>query len=414
MNPNKSNPLFYWQGKDRFGEKRCGKISAPDKIVLSQRLNKQGIIILRILPCYSRYTIQRYAKYFQKTPHSAEITSAIRQLSMLLSAHIPLIQALIAIQAHLSHTFKPIIASALTEIHAGRTLSYALGHYPKCFNPLFCRWIEAGEHTGTLDVLLEYWANYQEKSDVLRQKVKKALSYPVFILVITVIVAMILLICVIPVFEHLFHQFGAKLPLVTQYMINISHVFQYMGIPILLIGMVGFIILWYMRRYFPKLAYRLDKIQLHIPIIGKMMQEIALTRFTKALSVMLSAGFPLSEALQWTAKTMKNCVLTQAIMQSHAAVLSGVPLSQAIMPMMSSTPHFFSLLLKQMIAVGETSGALDETLAKTADFYEKKVFSRVDNMSQLIEPVIMVILGIFTGGFIIAMYMPIFQLSGLF
>lgn len=295
------------------------------------------------------------------------------------------------------------------KIRAGHTLAYAFNQHPEYFNSLFCCWIEAGERSGTLDVLLEHWVTYQEKSEQIRQKIKKALTYPVFILVIAILIALVLLIGVVPVFEKLFHQFGEELPKPTQWIIILSQFFQTMGIPILLVFSSSLCILWRIRRRVSRLMYGWDKILLKMPFIGKVIQDAAMTRFSRVLSIMLLSGFPLSEALQWASQLMNNSILTQAVLQLKTMIISGRSLNQAM-----SDSVFFPPLLRQMTAVGEISGTLDRTLAQTADFYEKTVSNKLDNLSQLIEPFIMTFLGILMGGFILAMYLPIFKLGALF
>lgn len=413
MNPTQPQNHYRWKGKTTLGEILKGETASNNVAELRVILKTQGIISCKITQVYS------FKAIFQTLIHSeskksikADITLLIRQLSMLVSAHIPLMQALEVIgknEKGVTKTMKKIIADCQMQVKSGHTLSYAFDRHQRYFDPLFCRWIEAGERSGTLDILLEHWVVYQEKSDQMRQKIKKALTYPVFILVTATIIAMVLLIGVVPVFEKLFHQFGAELPLPTQYVIKLSTFFQQVGIPLFIFLSMSACLLWRIRHYFPKLLYLFDQGILKIPLSGKIIQEAAIARLSRSLSIMLLAGFPLSEALEWTKKLMGNVVLVVAVSDLRNAVVSGMALNVA---MTKST--LFPSLLKQMVAVGEASGTLDKTLAQTATFYETAIANKLDNLSQLIEPVIMVVLGVFMGGFILAMYMPIFQLGSLF
>ncbi len=417
MNAIQPNTTYRWKGKNHFGEKLKGETMAKDVASLRLLLKEQGLISFQITPVYSLKAI--FQIIFKKITHpdskksiQLDITQMIRQLNMLLSAHIPLMQALEVIgknEKNLSKTMKAVMLDCQQQIRLGQTLSYAFSRHAQYFNPLFCRWIEAGERSGTLDILLEHWVLYQEKSETMRQKVKKALTYPIFIVITAIIIAMVLFIGVVPVFEKLFHQFGAELPEPTQYVMILSQFFQTIGLPLLIVFGVGLTIVWRIRHRVPALLHAWDKIILKMPLSGKIIREASIARLARALSMMLMAGFPLSEALLWSEKLMNNTLLMAAVRQLRSAVISGISLNQA----MSASP-FFPSLLKQMTAVGEMSGTLDKTLAQTADFYEKAVSNTVDNMSQLIEPVIMAVLGVLTGGFILAMYLPVFKLGSLF
>lgn len=414
---NTSTVLYYWKGKNRLGKKLQGKVIAENEVDLALRLKQQGILVLKIRvaqPVFYHYwnAFQQWNSAHQKL-RSSDLTAILRQLSLLLSANIPLIQALDVIGQNdhpIPEKMRQILKNCQAQIQAGHPLSQALEHYPQYFSPLFCRWIEAGERSGTLDVLLEYWVNHQEKNEMIRQKIKKALTYPLFIIGTTILVAIILLINVVPEFEKLFHQFHAELPALTRYVLKISYGIQHFGLPIGIVSVGIMSGLWWMRRYFFSLSYGWDYIILNIPFSGKLIQEASMARFTRALSIMLSAGFPLSEALQWTSSAViQNGVFIRQINALKKAIISGITLNHAM-----SESALFPALLKQMTAIGEASGTLDQTLSKTADFYEKKIMNTMDNLGQLLEPILMVVLGILAGGFILAMYLPIFQMGELF
>lgn len=407
---------FRWKARNRFGEIQKGKITAQNASALSSFLKEKGFVSIRIFSAYSWKDFCQKIKENTLTENKKKIRAnihlMIRQLSLLLTTHIPLLQALEVISQHLQNLnprLHKIMIHCQQEIRAGRTLSSAFKYYPAYFNALFCHWVEAGENSGTLDILLDYWVNYQEKNEQVRQKVKKALTYPIFIFVTAFIIGLVLLIGVVPVFEKLFHQFGAELPQSTQIVIQFSAFLKSIGLPLLICLCLIFSILWHIRHRIPQVAYYWDTFFLKMPFLGRILLEAAIARFAHILSVMLSAGFPLSEALKCSTTLMNNQLLTIAVSQLHTAVLSGTPLHQA----MSASP-FFPVFLKQMVAVGETSGALDKTLSQTALYYEKTLSNTLDNLNQLLEPIIMTILGILTGGFILTMYMPIFKLGSLF
>lgn len=414
---NTSAVLYFWKGKNRFGKILQGKVTAESETDLASRLKQQGILVSKIRlaqPVFFHYCtiIRQWISVHQKL-RSSDLTAILRQLSLLLSAHIPLIQALEVIGENdhpIPEKIRHILKNCQMQIQSGYPLSQALGQYPQYFSSLFCRWIEAGERSGTLDTLLEYWVNYQEKNAIIQQKIKKALMYPLFIIVITMMVAIILLINVVPEFEKLFHQFHAQLPLLTRYILKISYGIQHFGIPVGIISIIIFGGVWWLRCHFSMLSYGWDYVILKIPFSGKLIQEALMARFTRALSIMLLAGFPLSEALQWTSSAViQNAVFIRQMNALKKAITSGITLNHAM-----SESSLFPALLKQMTSIGEASGTLDQTLSKTADFYEKKIMNTMDNLGQLLEPILMVVLGILAGGFILAMYLPIFKMGELF
>ncbi len=406
---------FRWKGKNRFGQQLKGQMAVQDAEELILFLRQQGIVSFRIRPVYSvSFLLQKILDYRRcsKKALNVEILLMLQQLSMLLSAQVPLMQAFDIMESSydsLSIILRKILKDCRNHIQMGHTLSQAFTRHSKYFSEFFCRLIAAGEYSGTLDVLLEYWISYQNKHEQIRQKIKKALSYPLFILSTAIIVAMILFIVVMPLFEKLFHQMGAELPPLTQIVIQIGMLLKIVGIPLLLFFAASLSLLLKHKKSSSKLALWLDKKILITPFCGKIILEIAMIRFSRTLSILLSAGFPLSEALKWTSKVMNNRFLTITVEQYHQTIISGQPLSQAVLK-----SSLFSSLLTQMIMVGEASGTLDKTLAYTADFYEKMVLNTLDKITQLIEPIMMIVIGIMTGTFILAMYLPIFKLGALF
>jgi type IV pilus assembly protein PilC len=412
---NSNLKTFRWKGKNNFGYVVKGKASAINSAEIARNLQQQGVISFQISRDYSFLDFFQQSKIFlfeNKKLILLELVFVVQQLSMLLSAHVPLAQAFEVIQSYhdnLSLTVRKILQKCSAHIQSGYTLAQAFSYHSRYFSDFFCRWIEAGECSGTLDVLLEHWIFYQEKNEQTRQKIKKALTYPVFILITTMLVAILLLLAVLPVFERLFSQMGAELPRLTHYVIFLARIFNKYGLFLLLFLGGALAIVWKIRLRLPRLLFFFDKWILAVPLVGKILQYIALARFSRTLSILLSAGFPLSEALNWTSKVMNNRFLTQIVLHCHEAVILGTALSKN-MAMFSC----FSPLLKQMVAVGEASGTLDKTLLHTANFYEKQVSHSLERITELIEPMLMLIVGTIAGIFIVAMYLPIFKLGALF
>lgn len=412
---NSNLKTFRWKGKNQFGDVLKGQLTAKSSAEISFILQQKGIVSFRIYPVFSLITWFGNSTHFlfqNSKSLRLELSFILQQLSMLLSAHVPLIQAFEVIESqqhNLSAILREILEDCRIHVQSGHTLAQAFSRHSQYFSDFFCKWIEAGEYSGTLDTLLEQWVIYEEKNQKIRQKVRKALTYPTFILSTALAVAALLMVSVLPVFEKIFHQMNAELPLLTQYVIFTSQLFNpwsmlFVGSLVLLLVM-----LWKNRLRIPKLLFFFDKQVIKLPFVGKILQEITYARFSRTLSILLCAGFPLSDALFWTAKVMNNCFLTYLVRQCQEAVILGTPLSK-----MMENFSYFSPLLKQMIIVGENSGILDKTLLHAAIFYEKKAAYSLEKITELIEPLLMLIVGLLAGIFIIAMYLPIFKLGALF
>lgn len=392
---------FIWRGKDKTGSTTKGEIAARNETIAKSDLRKLGIRVQNIKkkpkPLFSS----------KAKIKSKDIAVFSRQLATMLEAGVPLVQSFDIIgKGHENVAMMELLLGVKADIEGGDTLAEALGKRPLYFDDLFCNLVEAGEHAGVLETLLDKIATYKEKTESLKAKIKKALTYPIAVLVVATIVTAILLLFVVPVFEELFQGFGADLPAFTQFVIGISRWLQEWWWAFF--GTIGGTVYTFM--YFKKRSRRLnhlmDKYLLKIPAIGEILHKAAIARFSRTLATMSAAGVPLVEALSSVAGATGNIVYSDAVLQMREDVATGQQL-QFSMQQTKLFPH----LVVQMVAIGEESGSMDSMLSKVADFYEEEVDNAVDNLSSLLEPMIMAILGVLIGGLIIAMYLPIFKLG---
>jgi len=390
---------FAWEGRDKRGQRIKGKSLAPDEASLRVELRRQGIA-----PSKIRKQSQRL-KGGRVNPGDIAIFS--RQLATMLASGIPMVQSFEIVG---SGSDKPALQKLILDIKAdvesGTSLHEALGKHPLQFDDLFVNLVEAGEQAGALETLLDKIATYKEKTEAMKKKVKKALFYPAAVMIVAFIVTIILLIFVIPEFQSLFQGFGANLPAFTQFVINISEVVQHDGIFLgLILGGIVFAFFYFKKRS-RKMREILDRITLKLPIIGPIINKAAIARYARTLSTMFAAGVPLVEALESVAGACGNIVYEDAVMKMKDEVATGQRLQRAM-----EARGIFPNMVVQMIAVGEESGSLDTMAGKVATFYEAEVDNAVDAMSSLLEPLIMVVLGVIVGSLVIAMYLPIFHLG---
>ncbi len=400
----KVDTAFNWEGRDRKGNRVKGKSTAPDETALKADLRRQGIAASRI----RKVAKPLFAGGGGKV-NPQDIAVFMRQLSTMLGAGIPLVQGLDIVGAgHDKPAAQRLILNIKSDIEAGSSLHEALGRHPLLFDKLTLNLVEAGEHAGALESLLDKVATYKEKTEALKSKVKKALFYPTAVLVVAVIVTIILLIFVIPQFESLFKGFGADLPAFTQMVINISRFVQAKGLYLaVVLGAAGWVFFYFKKRS-RRMQEILDKVVLKVPIIGPIVNKSCIARYSRTLSTMFAAGVPLVEALESVAGATGNILYENAVLRMRDEVATGVRLQRA----MENTDRFTNMVV-QTIAVGEESGSLDTMSGKVASFYEAEVDNAVDAMSSLLEPLIMAILGVLVGGLVIAMYLPIFKLGSV-
>jgi len=392
---------FAWEGRDKRGARIKGKSLAPDEQTLRAELRRQGV-------APSKIRKQRQGvKGGSIKPGDIAVFS--RQLATMLAAGIPLVQAFEIVGAgHEKPTMQKLILDVKADVEGGTSLHEALGKHPLYFDDLFVNLVEAGEQAGALESLLDKIATYKEKTEALKKKVKKALFYPAAVLVVAVIVTVVLLVFVIPQFEALYKGFGADLPAFTQFVIHVSQIVQHDG---LFIGAVIGGTVWaffYFKKRSRAMREFLDRLILKFPIIGPILNKAAIARYARTLSTMFAAGVPLVEALESVAGATGNIVYENAVNKMRDEVSTGQRLQRAM-----ENTGLFPNMVNQMIAVGEESGSLDEMSGKVATFYEAEVDNAVDAMSSLLEPLIMVVLGVLVGGLVIAMYLPIFKLASV-
>jgi type IV pilus assembly protein PilC len=398
---NKQAP-FLWEGKDRKGNKVKGRGLAKSEVEMRADLRRQGIAATKIRK-------ERHLFKGEGKVTAEDIAVFARQLATMLTAGIPMVQAFEIIGVgHDKPAMQKLVLAIKSDIETGNALNQALAKHPLYFDDLFVNLVEAGEHAGALETVLDKIATYKEKTEALKKKIKKALFYPAAVLAVAIIVTVILLLFVIPQFESLFKGFGADLPAFTQMVINMSRWMQSNGW-ILLIIVVGaaFTFGYFYKRSRPMRQF-LDRMSLGIPVIGPILRKAAIARFARTLATMFGAGVPLVEAMKSVAGATGNIVYQDAVLRMRDEISTGLRMQRA----MENTGLFPNMVV-QMIAVGEESGSLDEMAAKVADFYEADVDAAVDALSSLLEPLIMVILGVLVGGLVIAMYLPIFKLGAV-
>jgi type IV pilus assembly protein PilC len=394
---------FLWEGTDRNGKKVKGKSLANNEASVRADLRRQGVVPTRIRK-------QRKGMFSGGgTIETADIAIFSRQLATMLAAGIPLVQAFeIVGNGHENAAMQKLILGIKADVEGGSALAEALAKQPLYFDDLFINLVEAGEQAGALESLLDKIATYKEKTEAIKKKIKKALTYPAAVLAVAFIVTTILLIFVIPSFEDLFQGFGADLPGFTRMVIDLSAFVRTKGL--FIAGAIGLAIgafLYFKKRSRP-FRHFLDRMMLRTPIIGPILQKASIARYARTLSTMFAAGVPLVEALESVAGATGNIVYEIGVLEMRDEVATGQRLQQA----MENTDLFPNMVI-QMIAVGEESGSLDQMSAKVADFYEEDVDNAVDNLSSLLEPMIMSILGVLVGGLVVAMYLPIFKLGAV-
>ena len=393
---------FLWEGTDKRGNKTKGESEGISAALIKADLRRQGIN-----PGKVRKKPQPLFGGGGKKIVPKDIAVFSRQLATMMSAGVPLVQAFeIVGRGHENPNMQKLILGIKADVETGSTLAEALRRYPAQFDDLFCNLVDAGEKGGILEALLHKIATYKEKTEALKAKVKKAMFYPMAVMVVAFIITAILLVYVIPQFEDLFRGFGADLPALTLFVMELSKVFQAWWYAILATIVGG--IMAFKQAKLRSEAFRrlLDRIALKLPIVGEIQNKSIIARFARTLATMFAAGVPLVEALESVAGAAGNSVYGDAILRIRDDVATGSQLQTS----MKNTGMFPGMVV-QMVAIGEESGSLDQMLAKVADFYEEEVDALVDGLSSLLEPIIMAFLGVIIGGLVIAMYLPIFQMG---
>jgi len=396
--------IFAWEGTDKKGKKVKGESNASNPAMVKADLRRQGIKPIKVRKKSTLFSSAKKRKILPK-----DISIFTRQLSTMMGAGVPLVQSFEIIgRGHENPAMQELIMTIKADVESGGTLADTLRKHPLYFDELVCNLVAAGEQAGILEGLLDKIATYKEKTEAMKAKIKKALTYPTAVVVVAFIVTTILLIFVVPTFEDLFGSFGAELPAFTQMVIHLSEWMQANWW--ILLGVIGGGIhgLIQAKKRSPKFAHTLDRMILKAPIFGEIVTKAIIARYARTMSTMFAAGVPLVEAMESVAGAAGNQLYKEGILEMRDNVATG----QQLQLSMQQT-NLFPNMVVQMVAIGEESGSLDGMLAKVADFYEEEVDNAVDNLSSLLEPLIMGILGVLVGGLIIAMYLPIFKMGSV-
>lgn len=392
---------FVWEGKDRKGNKSKGEVSGTNLALVKAQLRKQGIIPDKV----KKKPKPLFGGSKKITPF--DIAMFTRQMATMMKAGVPLVQSFDIVTDGLENLgLRDLIAAVRNDVASGTSFANALRRHPKHFDDLYCNLVDSGEKAGALEQMLDRIAMYLEKTEILKKKVKKAMTYPIAIIVVAIVVTAILLVKVVPQFESLFQGFGAELPVFTQFIIKISEWMQKWWF-IVLIGIVGSIFLFKeAKKKSQKFSDLVDRYVLKLPVVGEILDKSAVAKFGRVLSTTFASGVPLVDALDSVAGATGNAVYRDAVMKIKDDVSSGTQLQASM-----KTTGVFPVMAVQLTSIGEESGNLDEMLEKVADHYEGVVDDMVDNLTALMEPMIMVVLGVLVGGLIVGMYLPIFQMG---
>ncbi|MDZ7784469.1 MAG: type II secretion system F family protein [Halioglobus sp.] len=396
--------VFLWSGTDKSGRASKGEIQAASQAMAKAQLRQQGI-----KPKSVRKKPKPLFGGKGKAIKPADIAIFTRQLATMLKAGVPLVQSFEIVEDGLENQrMRELVADIRNDVASGTGLAPSLAKYPRHFDDLFCSLVGSGEDSGTLEVMLDRVATYKEKTEALKRKIRKAMTYPMAVVCIAIVVTAILLIKVVPVFASTFESFGSELPAFTRLVMGISE-FTQAWWWIILIGIIALVFtVRELKLRSVGFSEWIDRMALRMPIVGGIVHDAVIARFSRTLSTTFAAGVPLVEALNSTAGAAGNSVYAKAIRRIRDDVTTGSSLYNAI----KSTGLFPHMLL-QMVSIGEESGALDDMLGKVATHYEEAVDNAVDSLSSLLEPLIMSILGVLVGGLMIAMYLPIFMLGSV-
>ena len=392
--------VFAWEGRDKTGKIVRGEMRAGGTTIVNVTLRRQGIMMTKV---------KKKAYRSGKKIQDKDLTLFTRQLATMMKAGVPLLQSFdIVGKGHANPSMSKLIMDLRADIETGTSLNNAFRKYPLYFDPLFCNLVGAGEQAGILEDLLTRLAIYKEKTLAIKAKIKSALMYPVSILAIAFIVTAIIMIWVVPAFKSVFASFGADLPAPTLIVMSISD-FVVQWWYIIFGSIFGAIYFFFQSwRRSLKMQQAMDRLMLRLPIFGDVIRKATIARWTRTLATMFAAGVPLVEALDSVGGASGNAVYLDATRRIQTEVSTGTSLTAAM-----QNANVFPNMVTQMVAIGEESGALDGMLGKVADFYEEEVDEAVSALSSLMEPMIMVILGVLIGGLVVAMYLPIFKLGSV-
>ena len=393
--------IYVWQGVDRQGRITKGESSGISQAMVKAQLRKQGVVPKtvkkKLKPLFTR----------KQAINPVDIAIFTRQLATMMKAGVPMVQSFDIVAEGLdNHSMSELVTEVKNEVASGTSFAQSISKHPKYFDELFCNLVASGEQSGTLETMLDRIATYKEKTEALKAKIKKATTYPIAVLVIATIVTGILLVKVIPSFAESFANFGSELPAFTLLVVSLSETVQEWWLYII-IGIIAAIYIFKeARQRSPVVAMAVDRIALKLPIVGSIVFNSIIARFSRTLSTTFAAGVPLVDALDAVSGTAGNIIYANAIKRIRDDVTTGQQLFVSI-----RATNLFPNMLLQMVSIGEQSGALDDMLEKVAIHYENEVDNAVDNLTALLEPIIMSFLGVVIGGLMIAMYLPIFMMG---
>ena len=400
----KAATTYTWQGKDRRGNSRKGEISAISLAEAKNLLRRQGISANKV----KKLATPLFGKGAQKIV-AADISVMSRQIATMLGAGVTLIQSLDMIaQGHAKASMRKLLHEISNEVKSGNPLSGALRKHPDYFDDLYCDLVYTGEQSGALETIYDRIATYKEKAEALKSKIKKAMLYPIAVVVVAFVVTTILLIFVVPQFEDIFSSFGAELPAFTQFVLAISRFVQDYGFVMAIAAAGAGMLFVRAHKKSQSLRDNVDKAILKAPVVGEILKKASIARFTRTLATTFSAGVPLIGALESAAGASGNAVFRDAILFMRKEVAGGMQMHTAM-----RATNVFPDMVTQMVAIGEESGAVDSMLSKIATIYEAEVDDMVDGLTSLLEPIIMAVLGVVIGGLIVAMYLPIFEMGNV-
>lgn len=397
-------PVYKWKGKNSYGEKRKGEYEANDEKAVYAYLKR-----IKTTPTMVKEKpkdLFANIPMFQPKVTTKDVVVFTRQLSTMIDAGLPLVQALEILSNQQENvTFKTILRKIRMDVETGTTFADAMKKHPLVFDNLYCNMVEAGEIGGILDTILNRLAVFMEKSMSLKKKVKGAMTYPIICLCISFVILTIILVFVVPVFEKMFADFGSELPVPTQIVVGLSNLFKN---NFLYLIAAGALLVFAFKKYrkTTKGEINIDRMLLSLPVFGDLIKKVAVAKFTRTLGTMLQSGVPILEGLQVVGRTAGNKIIEIAVFRTADAISEGRPIAEPL-----EETDVFPSMVTQMINVGEAVGALDAMLEKIADFYDEEVDQSVENMTAMIEPFMMVFLGGMIGGLVVAMYLPIFKMG---
>jgi type IV pilus assembly protein PilC len=399
-------PTYVWKGKNRYGDTVGGERVAASKEEVGRLLQKDQITVLSVAPAKRGIAIPFLKR---EKVRLKDLAVYSRQLSVLIDAELPLIQSLGILEEQQKNTyFKNVIKTVKDDVEAGSTLNQAKRKHPKAFDDLYCNLIASGEQSGSLDIMLRRLSEFIEKTVRLRAKIKQALIYPVAIVLFAIVVSIFLLWKVIPIFATIFRDLGAELPALTAFIVGLSG-FVEKYITLIAIGLVALLFLFRFYRSTKQGHWTTDRLILKMPLFGPLLYKVAMTRVTRTLATLISGGVPMLEALKITSTTAGNVLIEKEVLDARKLVSEGKTMSESF-----KQSGKFPTMMLQMINVGEATGTLDEMLSKLAEFYDEEVDVAVSALLSILEPILLIFVGVIVGGLVISMYLPIFELMSKF